>query len=58
MGVPKVKPIPVEPEPDSKIGKMVVKGKSYVSKAFRLPKLNNFLGLLYKDSILIRRNIG
>ncbi|CAF0942665.1 unnamed protein product [Brachionus calyciflorus] len=28
------------------------------SKTFRLPKFNNFLGALFKDSILIRRNYG
>jgi len=29
-----------------------------LAKTFRLPKWNNFLSILYKESILIRRNIG
>ena len=29
-----------------------------LSKAFRVPKWHNYLGLLFKDSILIRRNLG
>nr|QUF59474.1 ATP-binding cassette transporter Abch-like1 [Brachionus angularis] len=34
------------------------KFKKDVSKSFRVPKFKNFLGVLYKDSILIRRNLG
>ena len=29
-----------------------------LSKTFQLPKWNNFLSTLYKESILLRRNIG
>ena len=54
----KIKPLPVAPIPKTKFSKLIDKSKGYISKSFRLPKLNNFLGLLYKDSILIRRNLG
>lgn len=33
----------------------VIKG---LTKTFQLPKWHNYLSILYKESILIRRNIG
>ncbi|RNA38959.1 ABC transporter G family member 20-like, partial [Brachionus plicatilis] len=45
---------------DVKKGKksFVSRIKKSISKTFRVPKFNNFVGALFKDSILIRRNWG
>ena len=34
------------------------RGVKNLFKTFRMPKWQNFMGLVYKDSILIRRNLG